>query len=127
MSPGAALGAMTLGQLIDALGRLPLDARAWVGSGRYNPAMLISYRGYYDDLAVVFGSRVPPCRVHTLLSELKYAIGGNFSGYKGGIYHPDADTAVWVTANQHEAYGNAVVAVEPRPGGYELVVERIDP
>jgi hypothetical protein len=125
VSPGAALGAMTLGQLITALRRLPPDALVWLGSGRYMPTTLSSYHGYYEDLALGFEVGLPR-NAALLLSEMERALGQTFVGYKGGSYRASEDTAVWVSANQHEAYGNAVVAVEERPGGYELVVERID-
>lgn len=62
-----------------------------------------------------------------LAHELKSVVGTTFHGYKGGCYRATRDTAVWTSASQHEAHGNAVVAVEARPKGYELVVERIDP
>ncbi len=127
MSPGAALGAMTLGTLIATIRRLPRDAEVWVGSGRYRWDRLVSYRGYYEDLALVFTPRGDPQTAGALTALLSNAIGRIFVGYKGGDNVARADTAVWVTAAHDETRGNAIVAVEPRPDGYELVVERIDP
>lgn len=126
MSPGAALGAMTLGQLTKALW-LPADPLVWVGSGRYRPLHLVSYRGYYKDLALLFDANSLMIHASALKTIFDTSIGHIFDGYKGGGRIATYDTAVWVTASPSEAYGNAVVAVEPRPGGYELVVRRIDP
>jgi hypothetical protein len=128
VSPGAALGAMTVGTLLATLTRLPRSAKVWVGSGRYRWDHLVSYRGYYEDLALVFVQRGDrPQTAGALAGLLSDAIGRVFVGYKGGGYVARTDTAVWVAPDQHTSSGNAIVRVEERPSGYELVVERIDP
>lgn len=107
--------------------RLPSMSRIWLGSGRYKPTRLVSYRGYYEDVALVFKVDEEPITIDAVRDYLRGSIGRIFEGYKGGSYRADRNTAVWITTHPSEAYGNAIVAVEPRPGGYELVVERIDP
>ncbi|SRR5216684_1747649 len=126
-SPGVLFGAMTLGQLIDGLRRLPSEATVWVGSGRYRPTELGSYRGYYEDLALGFDARRDElCTVSDLLVKCVGAVGKDFYGWKGGKYRAALDTAVWA-GNQGEANGMAVTGLSSiGERGYILNVDLVD-
>ena len=86
---------MTLGELIEALEAMPPDA-AIDGLS----CELISYRGYYSDLAIRPANG--ECAVRALLSACPDAMGECFDGYKGGDFYMTANTPMWVSA-----YGTA--------------------
>lgn len=129
MSPGIILGAMSLGELVDALNRLPAGSKVWLGSGRFRPQGLRSYRGYYEDLALGWCIGEPR-DARALANELHEAIGCDFEGYKGGTYTAGRDTGVWASERPGDCYGNAVTGIVPaglrHPNVWEIVVERID-
>ncbi|MCE0510879.1 hypothetical protein LVJ59_17670 [Microbacterium sp. KKR3/1] len=84
----------------------PVVARV---EGRAFPvsADVISYRGYYDQLAIKPGESATAA---TLASTLTASIGSTFYGYKGGEYAMSRGTAVWVSG-YGEATGWAVTGV----------------
>lgn len=84
---------MTLGDMIDALAALDGD-RLVDGLGE-----LISYRGYYEDLA--FAPTTETRTVADLLAECREAMGRTFEGYKGGDFLMGENTPLWLSA-----YGN---------------------
>lgn len=108
----------TLGRLIDALAKRPVDQEVRFDFGYLAPAGLDSYRGYYEDLALSFkdtgrhGEHTSPT-VAALLGDLRGAVGKSFTGYKGGEFTMGRDTAMWV-ANYGESGGTAVVGVDER-------------
>lgn len=81
---------MTLGQLILRLEKLLAK----------NPNLKIrlhdphSYRGYYSDLA--FEVEVER-NIREVLSDAKYALDSEFTGYKGGEFIMDKDTPIWLS------------------------------
>lgn len=79
---------MTLGQLIEALEKMPGDTE--VANLRYAH----SYRGYYDDLA--FKRSEGTRHASDLLADCKSAMGKAFEGYKGGRYVMGEMTPVWI-------------------------------
>lgn len=79
---------MTLGQIIEALEKMPGDAKVANIHGAQ------SYRGYYDDLAFEQGEGTRPAA--DLLAECKSAMGKVFEGYKGGRYVMGGLTPVWI-------------------------------
>lgn len=79
---------MTLGALIALLDTLPAsDVVVGLGS-------LMSYRGYYCDLA--FEPNDVPRPVADLLKECRDAMGREFTGYKGGEFLMGERTPLWV-------------------------------
>lgn len=85
---------MTLGGMIAALEALSPDAEVFGLGG------LMSYRGYYSDLAFepIDGARP----VADVLRDCRSAMGETFEGYKGGDYLMGKTTPLWVSA-----YGRA--------------------
>lgn len=94
MSPGAALGAMTLVQLIDSLRNIHITSPVWVGSGRYRPDRFSSYRGFYEDLAIIFEVGAPRPAGDLAIHCEEGVLNHSFNGYKGGSYRATRDTAV---------------------------------
>lgn len=125
MSPAVAMGAMSLGNLIDCLERHRPDLPLWVGSGRYRLAGLYSYRGYYEDLALGFDNE-RPLLVRDGLAMLRNALGTEYFGWKGGGYVAHRETGLWVSPAPDRAMGSAVVGIDRHPDGVELVVQQID-
>ena len=111
MSPGRAIGAITLGDLIDALARLPDAAEIEFDYWRLRPGTLHSYRGYYEDLTISVRQDGNPCRVIELLKRCREVLHTEIKGYKGGSYFVDRDTGVWAS-NYSEDSGVIVTGVE---------------
>lgn len=100
---------LSLGELIDALDGIGEDTQVTFDFGGLEPTSLDSYRGYYSDLALGFAD--VGLKVGELRKELKDAVGGTFTGYKGGDYEMDRATPVWVS-NYGQSAGVAIVGVE---------------
>jgi len=102
-------GILTLGQLTDKLGSIPMHkvVKAGIDGKLFNVESVDSYRGYYSDLALEPGKE---STVAQLLNELYTADGGTYTGYKGGDYYMDSGTLMWVS-NYGEASGLMVVGV----------------
>jgi len=115
---------MTLGELIAALRRKDSDARVTFGFGGYVPCGIDSYRGYYEDLAIKYEQKYG-ITVAEVLKMLEGAIGDVFTGYKGGEYLMNDDTAVWV-ANYGCSHGVAIVDVVEKNHVVWLKTELID-
>ena len=79
---------LTLGAFIALLESLSPDATV-VGLGE-----LMSYRGYYCDLA--FEPTADERTVADLLAECRTAMGRTFEGYRGGDYQMGETTPLWV-------------------------------
>lgn len=96
---------MTLLRAQPRLGRVVFDHRR----GDWLPNKFLSYRGYYDQLALSHDGMEPPT-VASLLQLAEAADGAVFEGYKGGRYTMDQFTPVWA-ADYGEWPGRAVVGV----------------
>jgi hypothetical protein len=79
---------LTLGELIEALKKMPPDAQV---ANLRDPG---SYRGYYSDLYFKRDEGTRPAS--ELLSECKAAMGKVFIGYKGGEYVMGSHTPLWI-------------------------------
>lgn len=94
---------MTLGKLIDLLKKMPQDRPIVFDFDlSVSPLSLMSYRGYYCDLAV---DRTEPGDIVTVESFLeicKDAMGNTFTGYKGGEFLMGKTTPIWISE-----YGNS--------------------
>lgn len=115
---------MTLGGLIDALKKCDPEAEARVDYGDFCPSSCMSYRGYYDQIAISYKSGTWP-KVSVVLAELESALQGEFEGYKGGVYRMSKHTPVWV-ANYGESPGVAVVAVKDNGSTVVICTAHID-
>lgn len=115
---------LRLGELIDALAACPPTECVSFDFCDYRPVELISYRGYYDHLAItrVTGSR-GGLRVGELLGLLTRALGDAFEGYKGGSYVATRETPLWVD-EYSECTSIKIVGVAKREfGGVVLLTE----
>ena len=86
----------TLGETILMLEAQPSDNLIKIDFTTGNPNGVGSYRGYYEDLAIHYDNQKPPINVKVLLRWLRNAVGGIFSGYKGGDFTMNTKTIVWV-------------------------------
>jgi hypothetical protein len=103
---------MTLGDLVTSLRAMPA-ALPVVFAGRWrdrrHPGFFISYRGFYDQLALTRDGAAAPAAGDLLAAALA-CDGATFHGYKGGEYVMDLDTPLWV-ANMGEYPGWRVMRV----------------
>jgi hypothetical protein len=72
------------------------------------PGDYMSYRGYYDMIAVDHGDT---CTVAEFLAKTTEAIGKEFTGYKGGEFIMTKHTPVWV-AEYGQSGGIGIVGIE---------------
>ena len=84
---------LTLGDAIDQLKVLPSSNTVRFDWNGLSPNSEHSYRGYYSDLALDWGTE--HCTVRRLLSLCERALGNQYMGYKGGDYLMDAKTPLW--------------------------------
>ena len=89
----ARAGQWNLGMLLTFLKSLPADMSVKFADGTY-PGSLMSYRGYYCDIAVERSTVAK--NVSDFRAEVNAAIGKEFTGYKGGEFRMDVSTPVWV-------------------------------
>lgn len=97
----------TLQQLAATLERAPADAPVYLDSGESLSMDLSSYRGYYEDLALVEKSWkmndgdqrliVEPAKAGTLAAALHNKVGTRIEGYKGGNFMVYPSTVLWVS------------------------------
>ena len=119
---------VTLGGLITMLQSLEPSAKVWLDDGSA-PGQLMSYRGYYADLAfsrtyadLAFSRTSEAITVDQMLTTCQAALGQSFEGYKGGDYVMGEDTPLWM-ANWGMT-GLAIVAMQPTPEGALLLVTK---
>lgn len=113
-----AAGQMTLGAFIAALSKLPPDKRICFGFASLYPRSFLSYRGYYDHLALDFdGER--SITVEGLLAKAKDALGATFDGYKGGDFLMNEDTPLWA-GEYGRSGGSRIVGLQERK--YEVLI-----
>lgn len=109
---------MRLGNIIEALETAKPDSIVQFDFGGFAPDGVMSYRGYYSDLALGFEKKYD-VKVVDVLGWLRGAVGEVFTGYKGGDYLMDRETPVWV-ANYGDSHGVAVVRVDDQ--GWRVVL-----
>ena len=71
----------------------------------------VSYRGYYEDLALCRSSSTYEQTAGDLLKKAKSALGDVFEGYKGGSYLMEETTPLWIV-NGYSECGSAVIGIE---------------
>ena len=101
---------ISLGQLIDALGRREDDQKVRFDFGYMHPTGLHSYRGFYEDLAIGHTDEGEAPTVKEFLTQLREAVGETFHGWKGGSYRMDHDSSLWVDQSSH-ASGTIVTGI----------------
>lgn len=122
-----------LGELIQKLSECDLSKRlfAVVENQPDEPKAiplpsLCSYRGVYRDLAIEM--TMNPERivsVQSILNELRFAVGTEYSGYKGGEYLMTQATIVWLS-NYGQCSGLVVVDVKEESDCVNLICHRED-
>lgn len=113
---------LTLGKAIERLKEVNRDWEVRFGGDFMEadtpfPGHVTSFRGFYEDLAIVCTS--DPCTVQDLLDRLEGALGGVFQGYKGGDFLMDERTPLWQA--QYGDLGYAIVGMEENDGLVTLV------
>lgn len=111
-----------LGHLADVLDAVPPHFTVVFSDGGY-PNEFMSYRGYYDMIAL--DRKESPSHAGELLKKTLIAIGSVFEGYKGGEYRMHDRSVVWVS-DYGEASGLGVVAIRREQAQVVLVVEEIE-
>jgi hypothetical protein len=100
---------MYLGELIAVLKRKDQERPVTFGFDYAKPTGLHSYRGYYEDLAIGY-ERHAECTVGQFVARLEEANGTVMTGWKGGEYVMNDDTAVWMS-KPGESTGMAIIDV----------------
>lgn len=86
----------TLGEVILLLQAAPQSDKVRLD---FTDAMLKgldSYRGYYEDLSLGYGSAGSAMTVAQLLKIFEESVGKTYQGYKGGDFTMSTKTLVWV-------------------------------
>lgn len=94
---------LTLGELKDQLEKIDGDVLI------YGLGELMSYRGYYSDLAFVPVDNTVKAR--DVLIQVRNAMGEVFTGYKGGDYVMGRNTPLWL-ADYGDASGKRFMGLE---------------
>jgi len=101
---------LDLGEIIDLLSKRDLDDLVRFAFVGLTPRKCLSYRGYYEDLAIGF-TEEGVLTVREFLQDLQMAVGGLFAGYKGGQYRMTRKSRVWV-ANYGLTSDTAITGIE---------------
>lgn len=121
---------ITLGELITKIEHLDYDEdqdspEVFYDFGRFSPSEVMSYRGFYEQLAINYGkgdSEGDRINVTDFLSLLENTVGKVFEGYKGGDYVMARKTPLWV-ANYGESGWTAMVDAKYNNGRVMLITE----
>lgn len=109
---------LTLGELIDELQKI-IDAdggdKMVITTGGTYVSGFSSYRGYYEELAIVptGGYSSDSLNVTGLLAKAKVVDGSRLVGWKGGEYLMTRENALWL-AHAGECPGIGVEKIEDR-------------
>lgn len=106
----------TLGQLIDALKPFADDESVCLDFARFEVGRLCSYRGFYEDLAIVVAENGSGS-VGALRALLAASVNSTEHGWKGGEYRMTRETALWVVADPSRTSDTIITGVE-REGEY---------
>ena len=106
---------LSIGKLIEFLQKYEDDYEHGNTTVRFDtygakcyPGELISYRGYFCDLAITPVASL--CTVSTLLNRCKKALGTEIIGYKGGEFLITQTTSLWC-AEYGDTTGLAVIGI----------------
>jgi hypothetical protein len=108
------------------------DAAFYVDTplGWYDAYGLASYRGYYEQLALVIGDDRGAGMQHAwtitqFADELESSIGKVYTGYKGGEYKMHKDTYIWVVTGRSRTSDLVVGEFEPLHEDCSIVLKTI--
>ena len=89
------------------------------------PAYVVSYRGYYEDLAIIpaLGGEQ---RAERFIEEIESAIGTTFQGYKGGDFTMNHDTMIWVVQDASRTSATYITDVKIVRGYLIVMVTETD-
>ena len=126
-------GTMSLGDVISELRKAEPGATVQFDFCYTAPSLEIhSYRGWYNHLAIGWEDTHRPKHHGTywplatdLLAKLEGAVGGTFTGYKGGDYTMDGDTPLWV-ANFSQTGSTAIDRIECDGSVVIIHTKRVD-
>jgi hypothetical protein len=113
---------MNVGQVLDAIARLPDGKPVLIGKVGASPGGVMSYRGYYEELAIYAAPDGEVVSVASLRRILSGAVGKTFTGYKGGNYRMDRRTPLWVS-EYGAADGTIIVGVREESECVRLLCE----
>ena len=89
-----------------------------------NPSDLISYRGYYTDLALDYDDDVIGTNVRQLLKTFEEADGRTYEGYKGGDYTMHRKTLVWIAP--YGSCGRMLVDIQSKNNITTIITQEDD-
>jgi hypothetical protein len=104
---------MTLGELIDALEECNPAAEVYFDFCGLTPSRFVSWRGSYDELAIIASDDERPT-VAAFLDACRDADGKTFTGYKGGEYTMARDSDVYVERHPSACTSTLLASVEDR-------------
>lgn len=117
---------LNLGQLIDAVDKLPDDTVIRYDFGYFAPKGHCSYRGYYEDLALGYEDDFHTLTAKYFANTLRSYIGTEISGYKGGDYTVTRDTGVWVAKHSGDCTGTVIFNVRDLGYGNAILETRYE-
>lgn len=105
---------MNLQNLIHELGKINgKDKNVYFAFGNdYMPFEFCSWRGSYDELALIYGgssSMEGPVTVKEFFQDCKDADGNYFEGYKGGEYKCSDSDRIWVV-DDYSSCGHCIIS-----------------
>lgn len=113
---------LNLEQLIAELDNFPQDMNVRFGFNKdLSPNNTESYRGFYEDLAVV-PTKHRLTNVREFMGMLLGSVNKTFSGYKGGKYVMGPKSTVWVSAHGVCDQRSITRLELVKPAGLEKVV-----
>lgn len=114
---------LTIGGLLESLRRFDSEADVFFDFCRTSPTRISSYRGYYDHPALGWtdtGRAGEITKVRELIEELEAALGKSYEGWKGGTYHYNLKSSLFID-NPGNATDTYPVGVESRYGDAVIV------
>lgn len=110
----------TLGRLIQELKLIPKheNNKVRIDFGQMGIGGLVSYRGYYNHLALVavdcYKTDDPYPLLNSFIETLEEAVSGRriFAGWKGGDYRMSESTLIWVVTYSGMTSDTGIVGVE---------------
>jgi len=117
----------TLGEVILLLRAAPPTDIVKLDFTDQNPHSLGSYRGYYEDLSLEYGTLYgeeagsSPITVKQLLEMFEQAVGKTYQGYKGGDFTMHTKTLVWVAP--YGGTGRMLTDIKSKDGITTIITE----
>ena len=116
---------MTLGAIITCLREFNQDCKIEFDFGHIIPLGFISWRGSYNELALLYGySSNRHVYVKDLLRQCEEANGMTFAGYNCGEFKMSLDTPVWVD-NDGDISHTAIIDIK-EVGEYVYIITERD-